>query len=146
MSEFLPPEEANSPDLVMREEVLCYVEGLSVGDLRFSVFHDEFRIYGAQARIFEFENALETTTGFDRVAHESDKRVAENKYAIALERQADREATVPGYYREQSLLSQQREQWINQYEELTGVDEAEAQNAIIIMMRGAVYKVLERSA
>src|SRR5438128_9579714 len=137
MSEFVPLPEANSPDFVMREEVLRYVEGLSVGDLRFTVFHDHFSIYAAQERMFESEDALETAPASDRVVHESDKRVAENRYAIAIERQNDRHATIPGYDYEQSLLSEQYDQWVNQYEELAGVDFGEAQKAINRMMTHA---------
>jgi hypothetical protein len=146
MSEFVPPSEANSPDVVMREEVLRYVEGLQVGDLRFTVFHDHFSIYAALNQIFESDDALETAPASEREVHESDKRVAENQYAIAIERQNDRCATVPGYDYERLLLSDRYDQWINQYEELAGVDFGEAQKAINSMMRHARYRVIERSA
>src|SRR5690242_4483173 len=100
MFEQTPSPEANSPDLVIQQEIDRYVEGLAVGDVRFTVFHDQYSVYYTQQEIFEFEDSLETPDESDRMAHESDHRLAENRHAIALERQADRCATIPGYYNE----------------------------------------------
>ena len=60
MSEFLPTQEANSPDSVIQQEIERHVEGLIVGDLRFTVFHDQLSVYATQQEIFEFEGYLET--------------------------------------------------------------------------------------
>jgi hypothetical protein len=145
MAEFIPPSEANAPDLVMREEVLRYVEGLNIGDIRFTVFHDHSSVYNAQAQIFEFEELLETARGSDRIGHESDKRVAEMRYAVASARQEDRRATVSGYEAEYRSLARQYDHWIHQYEELEGVDFSEAQEVINSIIRFARHQVLERA-
>ena len=143
MSELVPPQEANSPDLVIQREIQRYVEGLTVGDLRFTVFHDYFSVYNAQREIFEFEDLLDTAHGADRVGHESDKRVAENRYAIAQERQEDRWATVPDYYREYVSLAELHDKWREQYKELSGADEDKAQATVVRMMRYGCHKVLD---
>jgi hypothetical protein len=146
MSELIPPPEANSPHLIIHQEVQRYIEGLTVGDLRFTAFHDHYSVYATQQQIFEFEEVLESAQGFDRIAHASDHRLAENRHAIALERQADRCATMPGYYNEYSILSDQFDQWITRYEDIAKIDSGDAMSAVVGIMRAASQTVLERTS